>query len=119
MTSIPAVSVVIPSYNQPPAFLRECLRSVQGQTFENWEAIVVDDASTVRHAEKVDRGARGLHGSGFSVTLGIEVKEQHATRASRPREINSSRHSTLTTAGRPTIWLPRSTHSVANPMRTG
>ena len=53
MTSIPAVSVVIPSYNQPPAFLRECLRSVQGQTFENWEAIVVDDASTVRHAEKV------------------------------------------------------------------
>lgn len=53
MTRPPSVSVVIPCYNQPATFLRECLESVQGQTFEDWEAIVVDDASTARHAEEV------------------------------------------------------------------
>jgi glycosyltransferase involved in cell wall biosynthesis len=53
MTPVPVVSVVIPSYNQPPGFLRECLQSVHRQTFENWEAIVVDDASAVPHVESV------------------------------------------------------------------
>lgn len=42
---IPAISIVIPCYNQLQ-FLTECLRSVLAQTFEDWEVIVVDDASS-------------------------------------------------------------------------
>jgi glycosyltransferase involved in cell wall biosynthesis len=42
---MPAVSIVIPCYNQGE-YLHECLTSVIGQTFRDWEAIVVDDAST-------------------------------------------------------------------------
>lgn len=41
----PEVSVVVAVYNSAP-FLRDALRSIADQTFENWEAIVVDDAST-------------------------------------------------------------------------
>jgi glycosyltransferase involved in cell wall biosynthesis len=39
------ISIIIPCYNQA-AFLDECLRSLVAQTFQAWEAIVVDDAST-------------------------------------------------------------------------
>lgn len=41
----PAVSIVIPVYNLE-AFLAPCLESVRGQTFGDFEAIVVDDGST-------------------------------------------------------------------------
>jgi len=40
----PAVSVIIPTHNRMP-LLVEALNSVIGQTFERWEAIVVDDCS--------------------------------------------------------------------------
>lgn len=39
------VSVVIPTYNGS-RYIREALLSLQQQTLENWEAIVVDDGST-------------------------------------------------------------------------
>jgi glycosyltransferase involved in cell wall biosynthesis len=40
----PAVSVVIPHYNRPRE-LAETLASLKTQTLEDWEAIIVDDAS--------------------------------------------------------------------------
>jgi glycosyltransferase involved in cell wall biosynthesis len=38
------ISIVIPAYNVEQ-YIAECLQSVQQQTYENWEAIVVDDGS--------------------------------------------------------------------------
>jgi succinoglycan biosynthesis protein ExoO len=40
-----AVSVVVPAFNAA-GFLIEAIKSLQAQTLENWEAIIVDDAST-------------------------------------------------------------------------
>jgi glycosyltransferase involved in cell wall biosynthesis len=41
----PLVSVIIPTWNRE-VFLLEAVRSVQAQTFADWELIVVDDGST-------------------------------------------------------------------------
>jgi glycosyltransferase involved in cell wall biosynthesis len=41
----PFVSIVIPAYNVSE-YIGECLKSVQQQTYGNWQAIVVDDGST-------------------------------------------------------------------------
>ncbi len=51
------VSVVVPAFNRAAA-IGECLRSVQGQTHQNWEAIVVDDGSMDRTPEVVAELAR-------------------------------------------------------------
>lgn len=69
------VTVIIPSYDTPEAFLGACLQSLIGQTMLRWEAIVVDDASVngdvaglvssfadarfrvIRHAENRGEGA--------------------------------------------------------------
>lgn len=42
---MPRVSVVLPTHNRP-ALLAEALASLQEQTITDWEAVVVDDAST-------------------------------------------------------------------------
>lgn len=42
----PKISIVVPTYNTDHEFLRDCLDSVLGQVYENWELCIVDDAST-------------------------------------------------------------------------
>lgn len=39
------ISVVVPVYNCAP-YLDACLQSLQAQTWQNWEAVLVDDGST-------------------------------------------------------------------------
>lgn len=42
----PKISVVVPVYNVETSQLEECIRSVQNQTYTNWELCMADDAST-------------------------------------------------------------------------
>ena len=53
---MPRVSVVVPVYNVEE-FLETCLDSLAAQTFEDFEAILVDDGSTDRSGEIVQRYA--------------------------------------------------------------
>ncbi|MBI3129758.1 MAG: glycosyltransferase [Acidobacteria bacterium] len=43
--SAPRFSILVPTYNQS-GYLPECLESLRAQTFDDWEAVVVDDGST-------------------------------------------------------------------------
>lgn len=46
LTYTPLISIVVPTYNTDHDFLRDCIESVQAQIYENWELVIVDDAST-------------------------------------------------------------------------
>lgn len=77
-----AISVIIPVYNLE-AYLPRCLDSVCGQTFDDFEAIVVDDGSTDRSAalaaeyRKKDRRFRLIcqknSGQGAARNAGIDA----------------------------------------------
>ena len=53
----PAVSVIMPMHNSA-AFVAASIRSVQAQTFEDWELVVVDDSSRDGSADTVTRMAQ-------------------------------------------------------------
>jgi len=42
----PKISVVVPTYNTKPEFLRNMIESVTNQTYTNWELCIADGAST-------------------------------------------------------------------------
>lgn len=50
--SPPAVTVIVPTYNRPELVIR-AVESVRRQTYDSWEVIIVDDASTTDVATAV------------------------------------------------------------------
>ena len=51
--SIPAISIVIPTYNIEN-YINQCLETVLSQTFKDFEVIVIDDYSTDRTVEVIE-----------------------------------------------------------------
>ena len=58
--SVPRVSVIVPAYNAE-SFLPETLASVEAQTYDDWEVVVADDASTDRTAELAESRRGPFH----------------------------------------------------------
>ncbi|MDA8086130.1 MAG: glycosyltransferase family A protein [Nitrospiraceae bacterium] len=54
-TSPPLINVIMPLYNKRP-YVRRAIDSIMGQTYTNWELIIVDDGSTDASADMVPRG---------------------------------------------------------------
>lgn len=52
----PIISIIVPVYNAEN-FLRDCLNSIQAQSFNDWECILVDDGSMDGSAEICDEFA--------------------------------------------------------------
>lgn len=59
-SSTPVISLIIPVYNVEQ-YLRRCLDSVQAQTFDEFEAILVDDGSTDNSGAICDAYVRSDH----------------------------------------------------------
>lgn len=77
----PTVSIIIPTYNRA-AFLPQALDSIRGQTYQNWEILVIDDGSTdnteeiVRQYPAPIRYFRPAH-RGVSAARNLGIREAH------------------------------------------
>lgn len=58
VTEKPLVSIVMPAYNME-RYIESAICSVQSQTYKNWELLVIDDGSTDKTCEIVERLAAG------------------------------------------------------------
>ncbi|MBR1578993.1 MAG: glycosyltransferase [Selenomonadaceae bacterium] len=63
MSSVPLISVIIPMYNAEK-YIAQTLDSLRAQTFQNFEVIVVDDCSTDRSVELVNKFVESPTGGG-------------------------------------------------------
>lgn len=57
MKTLPIISVIVPVY-KVEQFIRNCIDSVQAQTYMNWEMILVDDGSPDQSGEICDEYAK-------------------------------------------------------------
>lgn len=69
-TPVPTVTIVVPFHQGYAMYLEECLASIRQQTFEDWEAIVVDDAST-------NDSARAIVGRMGDTRIGVVRHERN------------------------------------------
>jgi glycosyltransferase involved in cell wall biosynthesis len=94
---MPRVSVIIPAYNAEET-LGEALQSVRAQTYSDWEAIVVDDAS----ADETASVAEGF-GDGFRV---IRCRENGGVAAARNVAVSAAEGELLAFLDADDLWKP-------------
>lgn len=56
----PRLSIIVPVYNVPPRYLRECIESVRSQSYPFWELCLCDDASPDQDTVGTLESYRGL-----------------------------------------------------------
>lgn len=78
------VSIIVPVYNAEK-YLKRCIRSIENQTYKNWELILIDDGSVdlspqiIDSAAQKDRRIKVFHqdnlGPGAARNIGISMAE--------------------------------------------
>jgi len=96
----PTVSVVMPVYNGE-AFISESIRSVMQQSFQNWELIVVDDASADASVDIV----RALCAEDERIRL-IQLEQNSGAAVARNTAIESARGRYIAFLDGDDLWLP-------------
>ena len=96
----PLVSVIMPAFNSG-AYISCAIKSVQQQTYKNWELIVVDDCSTDNTCLIVE----GLRKSDSRISLYKQKSNLGAAQA-RNRALKESKGRFITYLDADDIWLP-------------
>ena len=95
----PSFSIIIPVYNVAP-YLCECLNSILNQTFQEWEAICVDDGSTDRSGEILDDYCR------MDSRFKVIHKENGGVSSSRNVGIDSATGDWIAFVDADDVWAP-------------
>ncbi len=80
--SEPLVSIIIPAYNSE-AYISQTIESVMGQTYKNWELLIIDDGSTDKTSEVIktflqEKKIRYIHQSNAGVSAARNRGIEHA-----------------------------------------
>ena len=100
----PTVSIVLPCYNAGK-WLPESLKSIESQTFSDWELLCVDDGSEDESAELL----RNFRSSSFRERVHILQHEMHANRglpASRNLAVSRARGKYVALLDADDVWMP-------------
>lgn len=81
---MPSVTAVVPLYNKAP-YIERCLRSIQAQSFADFEVVVVDDGSTDHSADVALRAVSG------DTRFRLIVQPNRGAGAARNRGIQEAR----------------------------
>jgi len=90
------VSIIMPTFNRADTIMR-AIRSVQSQTFEDWELIVVDDGSTDNTAARIE---------GCDPRLKLIRQENQGTAGARNAGLRASAGSYIAFLDSDDEWLP-------------
>lgn len=63
----PLISTIIPYYNQDPSLFKEAIESLLAQSFKNWEAIVVNDGSSIENKNFLKDFLKSLNDNRFTL----------------------------------------------------
>ncbi|MBJ7984418.1 MULTISPECIES: glycosyltransferase family 2 protein [Bacillus] len=96
----PCVSIITPSYNSL-CFIGETITSVQSQSYENWEMLIVDDASTDHSAVKIKEMIEG----DSRIRL-LSLEENMGAAKARNIAIKEARGRYIAFLDSDDIWLP-------------
>lgn len=96
MSSMPLVSVIIPTYNRA-YIVREAIDSVLSQTYANIEVFVVDDGSSDNTAEVLRTYGQRIH---------IVGQQNSGPAAARNRALEIARGEIITFLDSDDLWLP-------------
>ncbi len=94
------VSVIMPSYNTAQ-YIAESIRSVQNQTYENWELIIVDDCSTDNTDEIVEPFLTDTRIRYF------KNKRNRGAAVSRNRALRETKGKWIAFLDSDDLWLPK------------
>jgi glycosyltransferase involved in cell wall biosynthesis len=100
---MPTVSAIVPLYNPRPDYLDEALSSISSQSFNDVEAVVVNDGSTdkkyeavlrkhsslVRYTEQENQGVAGARNTGLAAARGKYVGFLDQDDRWHPRKLES------------------------------
>ncbi len=93
------VSVIMPTYNCGK-FISETIKSIQAQTYDNWELIIVDDCSTDNTEEKVNALKKDKR------IRYIKLKENSGAAVARTKSMQEANGEYMAFLDSDDIWLP-------------
>lgn len=97
----PLVSIIIPTFNSEK-FIPEVIKSIQNQTYTNWEMIIVDDCSSDKTVSIISNFAQ------FDIRIKLFVLEKNSgTGVARNKALSEAKGRFISFLDSDDLWKPK------------